>query len=171
MSPLSISSSQWLTRKGEAVSLEGSPEYWLRKNFTEILALPEDACDWLIALWQVSQLFDDIVDGAEIDRDDVDQAIWNSLVGLPANSFFQRNAGTLFPLMGLAVLKWKASDTVEREGEACAMSFAWRAGYYDLVLAAVQLTHGTQAAMEIGGAVLKLYGESLEQYMKEMGNA
>jgi hypothetical protein len=35
----------------------------------------------------------------------------------------------------------------------------------------VQLVHGTQAAMEIGHVVLKLYGESLEEYMKEMSDA
>lgn len=150
---------------------DGSPEYWLRRNFKEALALSDEATDWLIALWQVIQLFDDLVDGDEIDRDDADQALWNALIGLPANMFFQKHSTILFPLMSIAILKWKASDTVEREGEACATSFVWRAGYYDLVLAAVQVEHGTQAAMEIGHAVLKLYGENLEDYMKEMSDA
>lgn len=153
------------------MTLDGSPEYWLRRNFREGFDLPEEAVEWLVALWQVIQLFDDIVDGDPIDRDDADQALWNALIGLPANKFFQQNSTILFPLMSIALLKWKASDTVEREGNACATSFVWRAGYYDLVLAAVQITHGTQAAMEIGGAVLKLYGESLEDYMKEMSDA
>jgi hypothetical protein len=60
---------------------------------------------------------------------------------------------------------------VERDGQACATSFVWRAGYYDLVLAAVQIEHGSQLAMDIGPVVLKLYGESLEDYMKEMSDA
>ena len=60
----------------------GTPEYWLRRNFVEVLDLPEDAVEWLIALWQVVQLFDDIVDGDKIDRDEADMAIWNALVGL-----------------------------------------------------------------------------------------
>jgi hypothetical protein len=150
---------------------DGSPKYWLMRNFTETLSLSDEASDWLIALWEVIQLFDDIADGASIDRDDLDGAIWNALVGLPANGFYQRNAHMLIPLMGVAVLKWKASDVVEREGEACATSFVWRAGYYDLVLAAVQIEHGSQLAMDIGPAVLKLYGESLEDYMKEMSDA
>ena len=51
----------------------GTPEYWLRRNFVEALALPEDAVEWLIDLWQVVQLFDDIVDGDKIDRDDADK--------------------------------------------------------------------------------------------------
>lgn len=149
----------------------GTPEYWLRRNFEEVLDLPEDAIEWLIALWQVVQLFDDIVDGDKIDRDNADMAIWNALVGLPSNPFYQAHMVVLLPLVSTAILKWKASDTVELAGEACATSFVWRAGYYDIVLATVQLVHGTQAAMEIGHVVLKLYGESLDEYMKEMYNA
>ena len=117
------------------------------------------------------QLFDDIVDGDPTDRDDVDAGIWNALVGMPANAFYQRNAHVLIPLMSVAVLKWKASDQVERDGGACATSFVWRAGYYDIVLAVVQIEHGVQAAMDIGPVVLNLYGESLEEYMKEMTHA
>lgn len=150
---------------------EGSPQYWLRRNFSEVLSLSPDACDWLVDLWSVIQLFDDVADGDAIDRDDLDVAIWNALVALPANSFFQENSPILLPLMGVAILKWKASDTVERDGRACATSFVWRAGYYDLVLAAVQIEHGPDVAMDIGHVVLKLYGESLEEYMKEMSHA
>lgn len=150
---------------------DGSPKYWLRRNFTETLSLSDEASDWLIALWEVIQLFDDVADKDPIDRDELDAVIWNTLVGMPLNQFYQRNACTFVPLLGMMVLKWKASDVVERQGEACATSFVWRAGYYDLVLAAVQIEHGAQAAMEIGSAVLKMYGESLEDYMKEMHDA
>lgn len=153
------------------MTLDGSPKYWLRRHFTETLSLSDDACNWLIALWEVTQLFDDIADGDVINRDDLDVAIWNALVAMPANGFYQRNAHILIPLMSVAIFKWKASDTVEREGKACATSFVWRAGYYDLVLAAVQIEHGAQVAMDIGHAVLKLYGENIEEYMREMHHA
>ena len=150
---------------------EGSPKYWLRKNFEELLALSNEATNWLIALWEVIQFFDDIADGDDTERDDLDVALWNALIALPSNGFYQRNCQILTPLMSIALLKWKASDVVEKDGEACATSFVWRAGYYDLVLAAVQIEHGALSAMEIGHIVLKLYGESLEEYIKEMSDA
>ncbi len=93
-----------------------SPKYWLRRNFTETLSLSTEASEWLIALWEVIQLFDDIADGGDIDRDDLDAAIWNALIGMPSNGFYQRNAHVQIPLMGIAIFKWKASDTVERDG-------------------------------------------------------
>ena len=148
-------SSRWLTCEGFKVTQE-APTFWLKRNFTEVLGLSQEASDWLIALWDVIQLFDDVADGDDIDRADLDAVIWNALIGLPSSSFYQQNAHILVPLMSVAVFKWKASDEVERDGEACATSFVWRAGYYDLVLAAVQIEHGAEIAMEIGHTVLKM---------------
>ena len=71
----------------------------------------------------------------------------------------------------MAILKWKASDEAERAGNPSAMSFVWRAGFYDVVLAVVQIVHGTDAAMQIAVNVMSLYGETLPDYMQEFGNA
>jgi hypothetical protein len=146
-------------------------EMWLRRNFTESLMLPSAATEWLVSAWNVAQVFDDMADGDQPDRDKLDAAIMDALVSMPANVFFRRHQDILLPILALAVLKWKASDDVERDGHACATSFVWRAGYYDLVLAAVQLTHGPEAAMNAAHMVLKLYGESFDDYMKEMAHA
>ena len=61
---------------------------------------------------------------------------------MPQNPFFARHAGTLLPVLSTMVLKWQASDRVEREGNADARSFTWRAGYYELVLIAVESDPG-----------------------------
>jgi len=69
------------------------------------------------------------------------------------------------------VLKWQASDVVEREGKADEKSFVWRAGYYDLVLASVQICHGPEIAIKMAPYVMALYGEKFEDYMREFKNA
>ena len=148
-----------------------SPEHWLRQNFTEVLRLPFDAVEWLIGAWHVSQVFDDMADGDAIERDCLDAAIMDALVNMPSNPFFQRNQSAILPVLAVAVLKWKASDTVERAGKPSAMSYAWRAGYYDLVLLAVHLTHGPEAAMNAAHLVMGIYGETFETYMAEMNHA
>jgi hypothetical protein len=56
---------------------------------------------------------------------------------------------------------------VEREGNASAQSYVWRAGYYELVLAAVRLCHGPVAAASVAHKVLGLYGEKLDDYLSE----
>jgi hypothetical protein len=81
------------------------------------------------------------------------------------------NSYCLSSIVGLNILKWQASDTVERSGNADAKSYVWRAGYYDIVLAVVQLCHGPVFAAQNAHIVLGLYGETYDDYMKEFKNA
>jgi hypothetical protein len=143
----------------------------LKQNLQQVFALPDSAVDWLMMLWGAIQLFDDVADGDDVDRRNLNAAIWNTLVAMPQNQFFQNNSAVLSPLMGAAILKWQASDTAERNGSADEKSFMWRAGYYDLVLMAVQLCHGADAAAQNAHHVMALYGESFENYLKEFENA
>ena len=145
--------------------------YWLEKNFKESLELPTQAIEWLLALWRVTQVFDDVADGDSVSRDDLLGSVVDALVTLPTNSFYTANHATLDPLVAVAILKWKASDELERTGSASAMSFAWRAGYYDIVLAVVQIVHGMTVAMAVCASVANLYGEDFEDYLKEFENA
>lgn len=141
----------------------------LKANLEKLL--PPHAVDWLLMLFQAIQLFDDVADGGEVKRDDLNAVIWNTLVCMGQNPFYRDNISTLAPLIGAAILKWQASDTVERAGNADAKSFNWRAGYYDLVLMAVQITRGTEFATQNAHIVLSLYGESLDDYLKEFHHA
>lgn len=146
-------------------------EFWLSRNLNETLALPDDARAWLMSLWNVVQVFDDMADGDFPDRDKLDIAIFDAIVAMPANLFFNQHKAALLPLLAVAILKWKAADTAERAGTPTAMSYVWRAGFYDIVLACVQIIHGTENAMQIAASVMALYGETLPDYLKEFGNA
>ena len=144
---------------------------WLRLNLQRVLALPAPAIDWLLMLFGAIQVFDDVADGDPVEREDLNAAIWNTLVGMNQNAFWIANSHSLAPVVATMILKWQASDQAERAGQANAKSFVWRAGYYDVVLMTVALCHGTQQATEKAQQVMELYGEAFEDYMKEFGNA
>ncbi len=146
-------------------------EAWLSKNLKEGFAIPDDAREWLMSLWNAIQVFDDMADGQFPDRDKLMDAICDTLVNMPSNNFFLRHASTLLPLMATAILKWKAADDAERLGEASETSFVWRAGYYDIVLAVIQLVHGQKVAMDVCHQAMKLYGETYADYVKEFKDA
>ena len=133
--------------------------------------LPDDARLWLLGLWNAIQVFDDIADGDAIDRDDLNAAISDTLVNMPANPFFQQHAAVFIPLLAVAILKWQASDKMERAGAANEVSFVWRAGFYDIVLAVVQVCHGQAVALDMCDKIAGLYGETYADYTKEMSNA
>jgi len=143
----------------------------LERHFVEQLNLPRSAVLWLLDLWRTIQVFDDVADGDPVDRQALDEVIWATLVDMPGNAFFQANATNLLPMLATAILKWKASDTVEREGRADEKSFVWRAAYYDIILLTVSLCHGPKVAMAQADTVLGLYGETFDDYRKEFSDA
>lgn len=144
---------------------------WLSRNLTEVFQLPEAATEWLLSLFNVIQVFDDVADGDAVSRADLDRALYDALAGWYSNPFFASNAGNLVPLLAVNILKWQASDRVEREGKAGPVSFTWRAGYYDVVLMVVQICHGRQFATENAHLVMALYGESFDEYLAEFNHA
>ena len=148
----------------------GSSE-WLKENLQRVLALPAPATEWLLMLWGAIQVFDDVADGDPVEREDLNAAIWNTLVGMNQNSFWTTNSQTLAPVVATMILKWQGSDQAERAGNADARSYVWRAGYYDVVMMVVALCHGTKYATDNAHLVMALYGETLEDYMKEFSHA
>ncbi len=144
---------------------------WLKENLQKVFLLPAPAVEWLVMVYDAIQVFDDIADGDTVDRKDLNATIWNTLVGMHQNAFFLANSHYLIPLLATAIMKWQASDHAERNGQADARSFVWRAGYYDLILMAVSITHGPGFATNNAHLVMEFYGEKFEDYMKEFENA
>jgi hypothetical protein len=139
----------------------------LRHHFAVTLELPDAAVEWLLDVWRMIQMLDDVADGDPVSRDDLNAVIWAALVTMPANPFFLANAAALQTALAQLVLKWQASDDAERQGQADARSYMWRAGYYDLILLVVLLTKGHADAMKDAKTVMHLYGETLHEYLKE----
>jgi hypothetical protein len=143
----------------------------LSRNLKEAFAIHGDAHDWLMALWNAIQVFDDMADGDFPDREDLIQAVCDTLCLMPGNPFFQAHSETLLPILAMQIYKWKAADDAEREGSPTEMSFAWRAGFYEVVLCVVQLVHGRQVAMDAARHVMNLYGENYADYVMEFSHA
>ena len=139
----------------------------LRQNLIQTLQLPKPAVDWLCSLYEVIQTFDDYADGDEVPRERLNALIWDALVAMPSNTFFTANAPALLPVLAVQVLKWQGADARERDGHPSEMAFAWRAGFYDVVLMAVNLCHGTEAAHLAAPLVLQMYGERYADYAAE----
>lgn len=143
------------------------------RSHLQQLSVPNDAAAWLIGVWDVFQGLDDWVDGTPTDRASQDRTVWNACFGLAANPFFAQNSSYLLPLLANVVLKWQASDFVERNGEKDQLpkAYVWRAGYYDLVLQVLLIVHGVETAQKLAPVVMRMYGERYEDYVKEFDGA
>lgn len=141
----------------------------LQAAFKNTLKLPDDVTEWLLNLWHVIQMFDDVIDcDKEVTRQDADRAIMAALLGMPSSPFWLRHHNVLMPVMLLALSKWQASDRQERTGNVSATSFVWRASYYDVVVIVCHIVHGSNFNPV---DVMQIYGESFDEYKKEFQHA
>lgn len=141
----------------------------LRDHFTNQLDLPDAAIDWLLDLWHVIQVFDDVHDGDP--AGDVMPALWGALVSMPGNPFYQANAAALQAAVATAILKWHAANEAEAAGKADERSFVWRAAYYDVVLLVTLLCHGKDDALHLAPTIMLMYGEPFADYREEFPDA
>ena len=135
------------------------------------LAIPPEAQDWLLALYDSLQALDDWYDGDFVDQRQKELQIYNILVILPSNPFYQRFVTYLTPLVSNLVLKWVGANALEYNKEEFEKAFIWRAAFYDVVLEVVRITHGAEKAMLVADYVAKMYGEKYEDYKKEFKDA
>ena len=142
----------------------------LYANLTDGFELPHDAAQFVIMIFHFSQFFDDVADGDEIKREDLDMNIFNCFVGMNSNPFFVTYRMQLLPILDLIIIKWQGSDIAERTGRANEKSFMWRAGFYDLLMSVVSLCHGYKKANSMAVDVMNFYAETIEEYKEEFNN-
>jgi hypothetical protein len=135
------------------------------------LNLPLTAQRWLLDFFNVIQGLDDWRDNDPVEPKQKEKVIYQVMVELPQNHFFQNNSHNLLPLVSILILKWIGANKLEDNREQLHKDYMWRAAYYDLILEVVRLVHGFDGAASAAEYVAKLYGETYEDYVKEFENA
>ena len=145
-----------------------SHEKTLQTHF-DALKLPQVAADFLLSIWNLTQVFDDAADGDQVNRQSLDKAIFDAFVGLHISPFFQQHRQNILPVLANCIMKWQASDFCERNNAIDEKTFVWRSAYYDVVMMVVLLVHGTET-QNLAPYVLKMYGEDYQGYLKEFNH-
>jgi hypothetical protein len=140
----------------------------IAKHFVALGGSNEGA-EWLTLLWDAIQGLDDWYDNDHADNPE--RTIHIVLHDLWAHPFFRQHGTYLLPHLSAMVLKWRAANQIEEEGRANERSFMWRAGFYDVVLMCLALCIGPEMAGRAAHKVVDMYGETLDEYLKEMNHA
>ena len=130
----------------------------LQPHFDD-LGLPPEAQEYLLDLWHVIQMLDDVQDGDKASG--ASSVAWAIFSRMPMNQFYRNCMATLQPLLVMQLIKWEAANQAEAAGLADERSYMWRSGYYEIVSMACHLC-GLDAK-----AALSLYGETYAQYREE----
>lgn len=133
----------------------------------DYLSMVGPAREFMLDLWVLIQVFDDIEDGGECDTFEVDRALWAALVNFPTNEFYVANRHAISGVMATQILKWKAATQAENKGQADERSYMWRAGYFDILMYVYALLYGRIAAQERAQDIMSRYNETFEFYAAE----
>lgn len=118
----------------------------------------DHAVHFLLDLIQMAEVWDDIVDGDELDLVQVESAMWAGMVRLPLNPFYQEHATYLTPLIIHAINTWKDANVLSKgTRDQRAVAYTLRHMDLQIVQAVVRLTRGDEALREIGPQIWTLY--------------
>ncbi|MCD6674840.1 MAG: hypothetical protein LT106_18560 [Burkholderiaceae bacterium] len=141
-------------------------------HFVRLGGSPEGA-GWIALLWEALQGLDDWRDGDPVPHEQCERVIHVVLHDLPAHPYFRRHAGYLLPHLSALVLKWRGANAIEatKDEQHYPHAFIWRAGFYDVVLMCLALDVGADEAGRLAASVASIYGETLDEFTKEMNDA
>jgi len=118
--------------------------------------------------------WDDLTDGdVRIPIGRVHQAMWASLLDLPANPFYRAHFDVLHPIMKMAALDWMASTALEKNAAATdddlMISFVLGQSWASILQACATIINGPGVAMQLAPQIrqfalaggFKAYSEGL----------
>jgi hypothetical protein len=130
-----------------------------------------DAVALCLGVLDISEVYDDMIDGDKAPESQVHYAMGFALFGLHANSVYRAHPHLQFSLLQCIAL-WRAANDLERTGEreALANAYVLRCSPYPFIVSVVLAVSGMNAAIE---AAKLFYSdvscETLDDYMREHG--
>lgn len=122
-----------------------------------------------ITLFDISQAWDDLIDGDSISTDDINQCFLNCLFVLPTNLIVQAMPELPHHIYNV-FLRWRDATWLERNeptDDNLNKCYMLRAGFYDIFVLIAAKLYGDDYARRVGPAIRKFYGEKLNEYKQE----
>lgn len=137
--------------------------------FDRIYQGDKSVCGVALAVLEAVHLWDDLIDGDEVNPGDVNRVFLRLFTVLAPHPLWDRE---LSGLMYSVYLRWQEANTFERDADATdhELSQAWmlRAGVYDIFILLAAKRFGTEWAESIGPDVRRAYGEPLNSFIEEI---
>ena len=122
-------------------------------------------------LFSISQIWDDVVDRDKpLTEFEVNGMMWEALITLPNNPFYQQYFDILNPIMQSAIVDWMDSNKLVRNDndEHRVAAYVLRDSLTNIVIHCARLVGGFDWMMEISMDVREaLYSEPLSKFKEE----
>lgn len=122
-----------------------------------------------ITLFDISQAWDDLIDGDSISSEEINQCFLNCLFILPTNPVAQAMPELPHHIYNV-FLRWRDATWLERNeptDDNLNKCYMLRAGFYDIFVLIAAKIFGDEYARQVGPEIRKFYGEKLNEYKQE----
>ena len=120
-----------------------------------------------LMLIEVSHAWDDLIDGDEVSKDDINKVFKYLIFDIPTNPVYRAIPSMPDHLLNV-FLRWRDATQMETEGDPdLEKTYMLRAGLYDMFSLIAFYMYGDEWAQEIGPEIRKLYGETLDSLKGE----
>lgn len=138
--------------------------------FHEFYQGNQHAISLSLMLLEVSHLWDDLIDGDAVERDDIDRVFRYLIYDIPTNPVYRAIPGMPDHLLNV-YLSWRDATAMESEDKPdLEKTYMLRAGIYDIFSLISYHLCGDEWSRNIGPKIRRLYGETLDS-LKEEFNA
>ncbi|WP_423820822.1 hypothetical protein V5738_10825 [Salinisphaera sp. SPP-AMP-43] len=142
-----------------------------REFLSRVLGGNESAVAFCERAFRISQNIDDLYDGDKVvDDPKRDALIWDMLVGLPDNPFYQAHFDTLQPLIRAALSDWIDSTTLESgDDHEVSLAFVLRDQLTGVVSQCAYLVGGYQHMRNVSVEIRRhFHNERLDDYQASL---
>ena len=139
--------------------------------FNECYRGDQSAVALSMMLLEVSQVWDDLIDGDEVIKEDIDRAFKYLIYDIPVNPVYKLIPSMPDHLLNV-YLRWRDATAMESEEKPdLEKTYMLRAGIYDIFVIIAFHLFGDEWSKAVGVRIRKLYGETLASLKEEFNHA
>ena len=136
---------------------------WLKGNAS--------ACAFAISLFNALHFWDDLIDNDNHPSSSkINSAMWDLLIEIPSNPFYQANFSALQPIIKMGIINWHTANTIEvsDDEKLKRYSFVMRSVITDYIAASALIIGGLEWAKHVHMEMLLANEETFEQYCESL---
>lgn len=119
-------------------------------------------------LFEISQIWDDLIDGSYVGKEQINRAFWLALIELPHNPFYVKHLTYLRPLLQHFVMDWFDANALEqRDDHQRNIAFVLRDSVGAIVSHCAFIVGGYDWMRQVSPEIREhIFDEPLENYKK-----
>ena len=154
-----------------ANEMEHDSQDWREERNRRLAVWVDDALaeKWILEFFDFCEMIDDLIDGDPVSSDRVIRALWEAMVDMPGNPFFQAHMNILLPVVHSGINAWLDANALEAKGDSHSLhlSYVMRDSYGMIVQTCIEILHGRAALRARSVDIVTFFGaETFEEYAK-----